>query len=212
MTSGSGASTNSKVVWMIAVAAMIAFSVPGHGRSSVAARTGVVMQAVSFGSVVPVGLGRPAIVAMPFRMSIPSAMVARGYRLSAVSNFVFTPSAPAGGGKSITASDVGVGIAGISSGLGSRADMAIAAGFDYDPASAQGTNRSTAYAGAAAGRANLADLLAGREVLRAGRISGGSLGNGNADLTLTVKLAVQPQFLTPGGFSGTITLTAAEAQ
>ncbi|HUQ90223.1 MAG TPA: hypothetical protein VM120_01000 [Bryobacteraceae bacterium] len=169
-----------------------------------------VTRSASFGSLVPLGLGAPSIVAVPFRLSIPSALAVRGYRLTAVSNFVFSPSRPADGGKSIAASDIGVGLAGITL-TGANTDLAVTPGFDYDPAAVRGANGSSHYAGAAAGRANLADLMPGRDILRVGRIPAGSV-RGTADLNLTLKLVVQPQFLTPGGFSGMITLVAAESR
>ena len=205
------AAARSWSVLTIALAAMFAFTVSGYGRSgSKKGNAAVVTQTGSFGSLVPTGFGAPAIVSLPFRLSIPKAMAARGYRLNASSNFVFSPSRPADGGKSLSASDVGVGIAGIASTLGANADIAVSEGFDYDPAVARRANGSSHYAGAAAGRANLADLLAGRDILRVGKIPPGILKEEPVDLTLTVTLAVQSEFLTPGGFSGTITLIAAE--
>jgi hypothetical protein len=156
--------------------------------------------------MVPGGVGAASVVALPFHLSIPQATAAHGYEVTAVSNFVFTPTASAAGGKTIAASDVGVGITAISSTSGPNSAMTISAGFDYDPATVNGTNGSSPYTGAVNGRATLSDLLPGRIVLKI--IPAGLLTGGTAALSLTVKMAAQPQFLTPGGFSGTVTLVA----
>ena len=50
----------------------------------------------------------------------------------------------------------------------------------------------------------------GREILRAEKRAGNAPATA-VDLTIMLKLAVQPQFFTPGGFSGTITLIVSEA-
>lgn len=175
---------------------------PGIAKGSAAPVT----QTASFGPLVPGQAGAPATVQVPFRVPLAQAMLASGFKVLATSTFVFTPSAPSDGGKSITASSVGLGITGVSSTLASQGAFTVARGFDYDPVAAQATGKSKAFAGAAYGQATLADLVTSREVLRAARVSGGKAPTGGTDLIVNFKIAVPSQFFTPGSFSGTITL------
>ena len=194
----------------VGILAMAAFSIPGHGQRSRAANRqhAAAAQFASFGPLVPGKLGTPGAVALPFSLSVPAATVARGYRVSAVSSFVFTPTASLAGGKSVTAADIGVGVLGVSSLLGSN--VAVTPGFAYDPAVARSGNGRNSYPGAAYGLANLADLVAGQNIINVGRISAGQVPPSGDELTLFVKIAMSPQYLTPGGFSGTIILIVAE--
>jgi hypothetical protein len=88
----------------------------------------------------------------------------------------------------------------------------IAAGFDYDPADMSRNGRPAAYTGAAASRATLADLLAGREIFRGEKPGGKGRAGRDDQLVLAIKLGMLPQFVTPGSFYGTITLTVSEVQ
>jgi len=168
-----------------------------------------VSQTASFGPVIPGRLGTPAAVLVPFRLPISKATAMLGYRVTASASFAFTPTAPEAGGKSVTAADIGVGITSVSSTLGGNGNAVIDSGFAYDPAAAKAASGSSAFTGATNGRATLADLIPGREVLRAGKAAGVIPVTGG-DLTVTVTIAVPTQFFTPGSFSGTVTLIVSQ--
>ncbi len=187
------------------VAAAVLLTAPGYGGRLLSAGGGHValIQAATFGPLVPHG-SRAATLSLPVHLSIPLRAASRGYRVSAVASLVVTPATS--GGKSLTAADIGVGILSVSSARGANT-VAIAPGFDYDPAAVSGKNGAAPYTGAATGRAALTDLLSGREILRAEKMPGGRHPANPVDLDLTFKLAVVPQFFSPGSFSGTITLT-----
>jgi len=114
-------------------------------------------QMASFGPVVPGALGAPASVTLIFSLPISQPTAALGYRVTGISSFVFTPTVPAAGGKSVTAADLLVGITSVSSSPGASSNVAIAAGFNYDPAAIRGAGGTNAVSGAATGRATLAD-------------------------------------------------------
>jgi hypothetical protein len=151
-----------------------------------------VSQTASFGPLVPGKAGTPATVTVPFVLPISKVTATSGYHIQALSSFVFTPSAPAAGGKSITAQDIGVGIAGVGSSI-AMGNTAIATGFEEQSP-------------LPAGQASLGDLLAGRQVLQVGKMSAATLPAAGGNVSVTLKLAVPAKFFTPGAFSGTITL------
>jgi hypothetical protein len=157
---------------------------------------------VSFGTLRPSSGNAPRAANLPVRLAMPPR-AAHGYRVNAVATFAFTPSASDTRGRALTASDIGIGVTGASiAGRAEGADrLTLAAGFDYDPSAVTRRDRSTPYGGASSGRATLADLLGGREILR------GDKPSGDGDLIVTLTLGVLSQFVTPGTFAGTITLT-----
>jgi hypothetical protein len=132
--------------------------------------------------------------------------------VTAVSNFVFTPSANADGGKSITAADIGISVVGISPAVGFAGNAVIAAGFDYDPevSGHNGTTKNGSPNGAAFGRGTLGDLQSGRDVVRVGGSATGKGAPALGQLNLTLKLAIPTQYFTPGSFSGSVTLMVME--
>jgi hypothetical protein len=103
---------------------------------------------------------------------------------------------------------MGVGVIGVSSLLGGNAT--VVPGFDYDPRGVRAGGGMNPFPGAAVGRANLADLLVGRDVIEVNRALAGGVPAQGDELTILVNIAVPAQFFTPGGFSGTITLIVAE--
>jgi hypothetical protein len=189
----------------------LSIAAPGPGGGAQLAKYQPVLatQTASFGPVVPGRLGAPAAVMVPFRLPISQA-AALGYRVTAVASFVFTPAMPAAGGKSVTAADLLVGITSVSSTLGANNNAVIATGFDYDPAAVRGAAGTGAFWGAGTERATLADLLPGREILRAGRSTAGEISAAGGNLTFGIKIAVPNQFFTPGSFSGTISLIVSQ--
>jgi hypothetical protein len=166
-------------------------------------------QPTSFGPIVPGRVGAPAAVVVHFSLPISQAIVALGYHVTAISNFIFTPSVRAAGGKSVTAADFLVGITNVSSTLGAGRSVAIAAGFDYDPATVKGASGPGTLSGVYTQRATMADLLPGREILRAARSTAGVPTAGES-LTFSLGIAVPTEFFTPGSFSGTVNLIVSQ--
>jgi hypothetical protein len=164
-------------------------------------------QTASFGPVVPGKAGATAAVVVHFSLPISQATAALGYHVTAISSFVFTPSMRTAGGKSVTAADLLIGITNVSSTLGASKSVAIATGFDYDPAT--GASGTGAIPGVNAQRPTMADLLPGREILRAGRTTAGVPAAGG-NLTFSLGIAVPTEFFTPGSFSGTVNLTVSQ--
>jgi len=148
-------------------------------------------------------------VVLPVSLAVPSATAARGFGVSVLSDFSFTPASPAAGGKTMTASDIGIGIIDVSWAPGLSGSTTIAAGFGYDPA-VSGNNRFGPLGQSNGARATLADLSSPREVVRVEKIPVKAAPHASAELRLTLKLAAWGQYLTPGTFSGTITLVVPE--
>jgi hypothetical protein len=190
-------------------AMLLALSVVALGSGEAAQATnqqaGFASQTASFGPVVPGGSGVPASVTVLFSLPISRSTGELGYRVTAISSFAFTPSMPAAGGKSVTAADLLVGVSDVYSSLGGGSNAAIAAGFNYDPSAI----RVAGGTSAATGRPTLADLLPGREILRAAKSTGAIPASGGT-LNVSVRLAVPNQFFTPGSFSGTISLIVSQ--
>jgi hypothetical protein len=171
--------------------AVLAFAALGTSAYS---QSKIVSQTASFGPLVPGKAGTPATVMVPFVLPISKLTATSGYHIQALSSFVFTPSAPEAGGKSVAAKDIGIGIIGLSSTAMALGNAAITTGFNQDP-----TAPTT-------GQASLGDLLSGIQVLQVGKMPAVSLPASGGFLTMTLKLAVPKKFFTPGAFSGTVTL------
>ncbi|MEO8660354.1 MAG: hypothetical protein ABI693_17930 [Bryobacteraceae bacterium] len=200
---------------LILTVLLLVFSMatPGLGEKPQAFKNqpALASQTESFGPVVPGKLGAPATVMVPFRLPISRAIAVLGYRVTAISSFVFVPSIPAAGAKSVTASDLLVGITNVSSTLGASSRAVIATGFDYDPTSVRGVPDAHTFSVAATVRATLADLLLGREILHAERsTTAAALPAAGGNLTFSVGIAVPNHFFTPGSFSGTISLIVSQ--
>ena len=143
-------------------------------------------QSLSFGPVnASIAGGRESIL-LPFSLPISKSLAGMGYKVTATSNFIFIPAMSAAGGKSISASDIQIGITNFSSSVATTA-----------------IGSSDATVGAA--RITLADLLSGREVLRAEKTASATASRDDV-LALSVKLSLPHEFFTPGSFSGTIRL------
>jgi hypothetical protein len=107
-------------------------------------------------------------------------------------------SAPAEGGRTIDAGDIGIGVTAISPDGNAR----IAPGFAYDPSTVRSERGRNPYSGAAAGRATLDDLRTPRAIVL------GIGGDRERPVTLTLTLGILPRFFTPGAFTITVTVTA----
>jgi len=148
----------------------------------------------------------PSQSILPIRLAVPASLAGKGYKILAVGDFNFSASAPAAGGASVSAGDIGLGVALSSEAVGNAA-IGVSEGFGYDPLTGGASGRSS-YPGAAKGRANFADLLTTHEIVRVGKHAVSEIGS--EELIVILKLATQPQFLTPGKFSGTITLIVSD--
>jgi hypothetical protein len=189
---------------MLLTALVVTISSFGQTPRKPAAGSAAISQTVSFGLADLIRTGTPATVILPFSVTIPKTMAAGGYGLSASASFRFVPAAPDRGGRSITASDIGIGIAGIASAAGLVNAPHIAAGFEQDPSANRGNSRG----GLANGQPTLADLLSAREILRMDKSSQASIPDGGTDLQITLKVALPSKYFTPGSFSANLTVTA----
>jgi len=186
-------------IWLwhsILLAALLARSAHSEGPVIQTGPSAPVAQTIQFGPLVQGPAGMPPSISLPFRLPVSSAVAAAGYRITAYSTFVFTPRVSVAGGKTLAASDIGVGIINVISPPGTGS-AAIVGGFDYDPGAV-----TRPYAGATAGQATLADVSSGRDIMQVGKVSKASQG----DLSVTVKIAVPMQYFTPGSFTGSMTL------
>jgi len=127
-------------------------------------------------------------VVLPVSLAIPSATAARGFGVRVLSDFSFTPTSPAAGGKTMTASDIGIGIIDVAWGPGLNGSATIAAGFDYDPA-VNGNNRFGPLGNSDGARATLADLSSLREVVHVEKIPVKAASQTLVELRLSLKLA-----------------------
>src|SRR5580658_8914636 len=109
----------SKLFTVAATIVMLTGLTLGQRLGSANRQSVALVRTVYFGPLLPHSAGAPATVELPLHLSIPRA-VDGGYQISAVANLVFTPAALAAGGKSITASDIGVGITSGSSAPGAN--------------------------------------------------------------------------------------------
>ncbi|MBM3791541.1 MAG: hypothetical protein FJW35_14500 [Acidobacteria bacterium] len=96
-----------------------------------------------------------------------------------------------------------------------RTDV-IAAGFDYDPSAVTAVNGLTPYTGMASGQATVADLVNNPniKILNGPQIHATSQSTAETEnyITVTMTLALLPQYFTPGTFTAVITLTMANGQ
>lgn len=170
---------------------------------------GMLSAVVSF-TVTPGTSNTPSAHTVSFRIRCADIS---GYRVTASAIFSAVPSAPADGGATLAASDIGVGITSVDTSnsqvIKPRTDT-IAFGFGYDPGAVSAPNGLTPYTGRAAGQATVADLVAspGTTVLSGDRIAASENPNDpNNYITVTVNLALLPQYFTPGTFTVVLTLS-----
>ena len=161
---------------------------------------------VAFGTLTPAMATTVSSGQVQFRLRSRSG---NNYRMDASATFTPTITAPAAGGATIAASDIGVGITSIvpaANVVTPRTDT-ILSGFGYDPSTVAAATGVTPYLGAASGRATLADLLVSKRILSGPRIAATSGFTGANYLTVTMKFGLLPQYFTPGSFTAVITLT-----
>jgi hypothetical protein len=155
------------------------------------------MQTAAFGTVTPGRNGAPVAVTLPYTLHTPPSPRPGGYRVNAAGSCTVTSADSAAGGRSLSDSDVGIGIITTTPVPG----ITIDSGFNYDPGAVRSNNGHSKYAGLPGGQATMADLQSGREIIR---------GQGTPprnELSISVRAAMIPQFVTPGSFSCQIILT-----
>jgi hypothetical protein len=179
------------------VLALAATLAAGQVKQSAVLPPAAQTQTASFGTLVPSRSGGPVGVTLNYSLPISSAFVSRAYSVNATGSCAFIPAAPAAGGKTIADSDIGIGIVSASPPAGVTIDP----GLNYDPGAVRGANGRPTYAGVAGGRATIADLRSGLEILRGDKAPAGNV------LNLGVRVATVPQFVTPGSLSCQIVLT-----
>jgi hypothetical protein len=186
-----------KVKLVKLVLALAATVAAGQVKQSALLPPATQAQTASFGTLAPSRFGGPVGATLNYALEIPPAFVSSPYRVNATGSCAFIPAASSAGGKTIAESDIGIGIVSASPPAG----VAIASGLDYDPGAVRGANGQPMYAGAASGRATIADLRSSREILRGDKAPAGSV------LNLGLRVATVPQFVTPGSLSCQIVLT-----
>ncbi|MCU1285095.1 MAG: hypothetical protein JWO13_1445 [Acidobacteriales bacterium] len=142
---------------------------------------------------------------------------AAGYHLRATLNsFTFTPAGASAGAADIQSSDIGMGIVAATLNISGsevitpRTDT-VAAGFNYNPATAPVTNGLTPFGGVGAVQATLASIAVGNvNILGGPQIATNELTNpGHVDknfVGVTITFAALPQYWTPGTVNAVITL------
>lgn len=161
---------------------------------------------LNFGTLTPGTSGTPTAQTARFRVRCSNAT---GYHVNAQATFSATPSSPAGGGATIAASDIGVGITSITYAknvITPRTDS-ILGGLNYNPGTVTATNGLTPFLGAASGQATLANLAASTKILSGPKVANNENANPNNYLEVTMTFAVLPQFFTPATFTANVTLT-----
>jgi hypothetical protein len=154
-------------------------------------------QTASFGTLTPNLSGTPVGVTLLYSLPIPAAFASLAYQVNATGSCMFTPAASAAGGKTMADSDIGIGILATNPAAG----VTIAPGLNYDPGAVRGSQGQPMYAGVAGGQATIFDLRAGREILRGDKAPSGN------QLSISVRVATVPQFVTPGGLSCQVVLS-----
>jgi hypothetical protein len=168
-----------------------------------------------FGSVTPTNTSTLVTRNVTMRLRSNAA-----YKLTAVAGALqFTGAATNDGGDALTLSDIGFGVTATTltganvANTGSRDDE-ITEGFNYTSGFPSITNGKTPFLGAAdaSHTGNLNDITGGGlQILKGGRVSAdGDLSSTDNFITVTVSLALLPQFFTPNTtFSSALTLTIA---
>ena len=170
---------------------------------------GVLSASIPFGNLTPGTSTTPSSTQVQFRIRSNSDT---GYKVRVSAIFNVTPTSVVQGGATISASDIGVGITSLvnePSVKTPRTD-AIAAGFDYNPATVSAASGLSPYADAASGRATLADIIANPNltILSGPKITNNQGINSPSNfITVTVTFGLLGQFFTPSTLSGVLNLT-----
>jgi|SRR5438128_2747128 len=143
------------------------------------------------------------------------AAAGTGYHVMAQASLSNSLSSPASGGDTVGLGDIGIGIVSLdtaSSVLTPRTDQ-ITYGFGYDPGTVTATNGLTPYEGAGAGTATLQDLTGWTKVLSGPQIASTETTTDNTNFILvTMRLAVLPQYWTPGTYTAVVSLQILNGQ
>lgn len=160
------------------------------------------------GILVPGRSGVPNAVEVAVTLSIPMAFTEKGFGVKALATGSFALAGRPSGGKTLAASDFGIGV--VRAYSTPAAGIKVTPGFDYDPAQVGDHQGSNPFTGLTGGRGTVDDLSSGREVLRVEKLSTQDKPQSTMDLTVVVKLASRPQYSSPGAFTGSIVLTVVQ--
>jgi hypothetical protein len=181
---------------ILVVFALAAASAAGQNKQSGVLPPVAQSKTASFGALTPNRSGTPVGVTLLYSLPIPSAFTSLAYQVNATGSCTFTPAAPAAGGKTISDSDIGIGLIATNPATG----VTIAPGLNYDPGTVTGSKGRAMFAGVAGGQATIADLRSGRAILRGDKAPSGN------QLSVSLRVATVPQFVTPGNLSCQIVL------
>jgi hypothetical protein len=181
----------------LAVLVLAAAHLAGQDKRSPTRQQAAQVQTAAFGTMAPSRNGAPVAVTLSYTLHIPSPARPGGYRVNAAGSCTFTSAGSAAGGRSLSDADIGIGVATTTQVPGITIDL----GFNYDPGAVRSHNGHSKYAGLSGGQATMADLQSGREVIRGDRTPPGN------QLSIEIRAAMIPQFVTPGSFSCQIVLT-----
>jgi hypothetical protein len=168
---------------------------------------------VAYGTMTPGSSTTPSTTQAQFRVRCNSN---QGYNVTAtLLSFNVTPASPADGGKTIMASDVGLGITSVDTSASSvtkpRVDT-VAAGFNYNPGSVTATNGIAPYTGIAQGQARLSDLSTAK-ILSGPRIaSNQNKTDASNFITVTMTFGALREYFTPASFTAVVWLTISNGQ
>jgi hypothetical protein len=170
---------------------------------------GVLSASLPFGNLTPGNTTTPASTQVQFRVRSNND---NGYRILVSAVFNATPTGLVQGGTTVSASDIGVGIASVIPGNATRTPRVdtVAAGFNYDPATVVAANGLTPYSGVGSGQATVADIVANPNmtILSGPKIANNQgINNQNNFLTVTITFGLVGQFFTPSTLSGILTVT-----
>ncbi len=205
-----------RLLYLFLLPIFAGFATTGFGQVLTDSSDGTLSATLLFGVLTPGSSNTPDSTTVQFRVRDSNAA---GYNVQ-VTAATFTPTLTASvdGGSTIAASDIGVGIISVTpapgfNGITPRSDS-ITSGFDYDPATVNGTDGLTPYGGlgGSPARATLQDLisapnvkvLSGNQIHTDQSVSGGNAGKNY--LTVTIRLGLLRQYFTPATFYGSITL------
>ena len=183
------------------------FETSAHAQKLTDTLDGTLSESVSF-TITPGMSNTP--ISRRVRFRIRSGQVL-GYALNASATYSFLPSGSVGGGRTVSAGDIGVGISDMDTAgmlvMQPRTDT-ISSGFDYDPAAVTATNGLTPYTGMNSGRATLADIVNNPNIalLQGPMVAPGEQLLPDNHILVTLTFAILPQHFTPGTFTVNLTL------
>ena len=196
----------------LAILALSAAS-PAYAQVLTSTSNGVLNSIVAHGTLTPGSSNIPSTTQVQFRIRCNSN---QGYKVIATLNsFTVTAMSPEEGGRTITSSDIGVGITFVdtsTSGILTPRTDTVAYGFDYNPGSVAAPNGIAPYVGAASGQATLSDLNS-TKILNGPRIATNENSSGTTNfITVTMTFGLLREYFTPATFTAVVGLSISNGQ